>query len=139
MDSYRRIPVNYPGICDTFGKGRVLSCAMATPFALHGLLAAAMQAPSGGWLLSLACAAAGAVGGFTGGVWAHEAANERVSEYGFGLTRGGRIVRRAQALAYAAPVALGLVFNAAALVAEPTPAAPASIHAPLPSSPAVPS
>ena len=136
MDSYRRVPVNYPGICDTFGKGRALSCAMILPFALHGILSAALHAPGNGWLLSMGCAAASALCGFAGGVWAHEAANERVSEYGFGLTRGGRIVRRAQALAYAAPLALGLAFNAAALAAEPA-AAPPPLHESSPYAPAV--
>ncbi len=104
----------YQGICDKFGgfpngtalvvgSGWVLGQGLNTIFNIAGGSALFSNADLMHWAT---------IGGALLGVAAHSALNATLSGKGIGLTRGSQIVKRAQALCYALPVAAALAFNA---------------------------
>ncbi len=104
----------YLGICDTYTRAAPVIGVYA-PMALAALVNSLMgkSAESTGEAVSFTFAAASA--GVIAGIIAHAVMNEYLDNRGIGLSRGGKMMRAAQATVYAVPVALSLIFNAAGM------------------------
>ena len=106
--------MSYPGICDTYGKGPTMVTAYSAPavtsslanFALYQSFEGAQVAFAGGFM-------AGVIG-FGAGFLAHFISDAELKRNHVGMTRGARLTRRRQFVAYAVP-AVFLTYNAASV------------------------
>lgn len=114
--------LNYPGFCARYGLGKVMAGAFLTPLFLGEALNYGMgRTPATMMKLSLFCGFAG----FSAAHKAHEKVNHYAAAHGYGLTRGGRLVRQWQAAAYTAAVTTGLTLQVALGSITTPPSAPA--------------
>jgi hypothetical protein len=113
----------YPGFCTKYGADKAFSAGVIAPMVLNSAFitgVTTLQDQSFPKIAAMAglsafMGAASGTLGFLCGMFTHDFVNEKLEARNMNMEEGGKIVRKAQAAAYAVPVAAAAVFNMAIL------------------------